>query len=110
MKFLSGLGAFSSTLALLMLVAFSAVALPETRVGGTKGNDRGSPSYPNWILPTTAAATNCAALCSALLGLGTTVSGVMTTATSSLQAREESGPFFTLTVLAAAPAAGRRCR
>jgi len=51
MKFLSGLGAFSSALALLMLVAFSAVALPETRVGGTKGNDWGSPSYPNWNLP-----------------------------------------------------------
>src|SRR5215204_4792043 len=51
MKFLSGLGAFWSALALLMLVAFSAVALPEIRVGGTKGNDWGSPSYPNWNLP-----------------------------------------------------------
>ena len=51
MKFLSGLGAFWSALALSMLVAFSAVALPEIRVGGTKGNDWGSPSYPNWKLP-----------------------------------------------------------
>jgi hypothetical protein len=51
MKFLSGLGAFWSALALSMLVAFSAVAFPETRVGGTKGNDWGSPSYPNWNLP-----------------------------------------------------------
>jgi Ca2+-binding RTX toxin-like protein len=51
MKFLSGLGAFSSSLALLMLVAFPVVALVETRVGGTKGNDWGSPSYPNWKLP-----------------------------------------------------------
>src|SRR5215204_1250164 len=47
MKFLSGLGAFWSALALSMLVAFSAVALPEIRVGGTKGNDCDSPSYPN---------------------------------------------------------------
>jgi hypothetical protein len=47
MRFVSGLGALSSVLALLMLVAFSPVALPETRVGGTKGNDWGSPSYPN---------------------------------------------------------------
>jgi Ca2+-binding RTX toxin-like protein len=51
MKLLSGLGVFSSALALLMLVAFSAVAFPETRVGGTKGNDWGSPSHPNWNLP-----------------------------------------------------------
>jgi hypothetical protein len=51
MKLLSGLGAFLSALALSMLVAFSAVALVETRVGGTKGNDWGSPSYPNWNLP-----------------------------------------------------------
>jgi Ca2+-binding RTX toxin-like protein len=51
MKFLSGLGAISSALALSMLVAFSAVAFPEIRVGGTKGNDWGSPSYPNWNLP-----------------------------------------------------------
>ena len=51
MKLLSSLGALSSALALVMLVAFSAVALPETRVGGTKGNDWGSPSYPNWNLP-----------------------------------------------------------
>ena len=51
MKLLSGLGPLSSVLAQLMLVAFSAVALPETRVGGTKGNDWGSPSYPNWHLP-----------------------------------------------------------
>src|SRR5215203_2886557 len=51
MKLLSGLGAFSSAFALLMLVAFSAVALAETKVGGTKGNDWGSSSYPNWHLP-----------------------------------------------------------
>src|SRR5829696_8926244 len=51
MKFLSGLGALSSVLALSMLVAFSAVGFAETRVGGTKGNDWGSPSYPNWNLP-----------------------------------------------------------
>src|SRR5215217_5623257 len=51
MKSLSGLGAFSSVLALWMLVAFSAVGFAETRVGGTKGNDWGSPSYPNWNLP-----------------------------------------------------------
>jgi Ca2+-binding RTX toxin-like protein len=51
MKFMSGLGALSSALTLLMLVAFSAVALPETRIGGTKANDWGSPSYPNWNLP-----------------------------------------------------------
>ena len=51
MKFLSALGVFSSALALSMLVAFSAVAFPETRIGGTKGNDWGSPSYPNWNLP-----------------------------------------------------------
>jgi RTX calcium-binding nonapeptide repeat (4 copies) len=51
MKSLSGLGAFSSVLALSMLVAFSAVGFAETRVGGTKGNDWGSPSYPNWNLP-----------------------------------------------------------
>src|SRR5215218_8426896 len=51
MKFLSGVGALSSVLALSMLVAFSAVGFAETRVGGTKGNDWGSPSYPNWNLP-----------------------------------------------------------
>jgi hypothetical protein len=51
MKFLNGLGAFSNALALLLLVAFPAVALVETRVEGTKGNDWGSPSYPNWNLP-----------------------------------------------------------
>src|SRR5215213_892333 len=51
MKFLSGLGALSSVVALSMLVAFSAVGFAETRVGGTKGNDWGSPSYPNWNLP-----------------------------------------------------------
>src|SRR5215212_2339919 len=51
MKFLSALGVFSSALALSMLVAFSAVAFPETRIGGTKGNDWGSPSYPKWNLP-----------------------------------------------------------
>src|SRR5215217_3822231 len=51
MKFLCGLGAFSSALALLMQVAFWAVALEETKVGGTKGNEWGSPSYPNWNLP-----------------------------------------------------------
>jgi hypothetical protein len=41
MKFLSRLGALSSALALSMIVALSAVAFPETRVGGTKGNDWG---------------------------------------------------------------------
>jgi hypothetical protein len=51
MKLLSGLGALSSVVALSMLVAFSAAALTETRVWGTKGNDWGSPSYPNWNLP-----------------------------------------------------------
>jgi hypothetical protein len=51
MKFLRGVGAFSCALAIFMLVSFPAVALVETWVGGTKGNDWGSPSYPNWNLP-----------------------------------------------------------
>ena len=51
MKFPNGLGAFSKAIALLMLVAFPAAALVETRVEGTKGNDWGSHSYPNWDLP-----------------------------------------------------------
>ena len=87
MKFLSALGVFSSALALSMLVAFSAVAFPETRIGGTKGNDWGSPSYPNWNLPHDCGGHELRGALFGSTGAGDDRIWGKTAATSSLQAR-----------------------